>query len=556
MPPTPIYSGEEAHDLRSKVPQMMADSEVLKANHVAPTLHQRSVLLRTIVDFARHKGRKIYGGHALNEAFIQKGLPPIYDSKDIVSNDIEFYSPDPISDVRDICNRFYVDRHKYVQGKEAMHSGTYTISVEFSRICDISFMPQKVFDAVPTFKMEFGSDAPLLCVEPSFAIVDHLRILCDPFTSYWKLDKQLPRMLTIQEHFPIDLPKQNVIVESSAVRGRKFSNPNQDLIDKVSVWAASRDAVVAVADRALAFFIKALGGLLASLGLLGSLESVSKDHENIRQITLVSANYAEDLESLNNLLVGAKVECFATEHYPFVDLLGSRTIFRTNGTLNQDKSRGVPFVTLIDARGKALPTVGRSEDGVHVASLTYSIMISLAMRFLAQTENRDTVAHVHGQIASNLIAIRKFASSIPNKPTTSVIDPVNHFRDVNLLYLGTPRSDMSIHMEIADERRLRSPPGSMIWFNYDPKGGNRNNHTKRSGNNGNNGNNDKKSNHQAYFIARCDGHSIVSNRDSVLFMSRSESDVKTMIENKMTESNDEPPISAESPIHEEPLNLI
>jgi hypothetical protein len=60
---------------------------------------------------------------------------------------------------------------------------------------------------------------------------------------------------------------------------------------------------------------------------------------------------------------------------------------------------------------------------------------------------------------------------------------------------------MSIHMEIADERRIRSPPGAMIWFTYDPKKG---------------GNNKKA----AYYIARCDGHYIVYQKDSVLARER------------------------------------
>lgn len=534
MPPTRIYDPVDASALGSRAQQMMADSEVLKANHVAPTLHQRATLLSAIVEFVRRKGRKIYGGHALNAAFIQKGLPPIYpNANDLVVNDIEFYSPDPIGDVREICNRFFVDRHRYVQGKEAMHSGTYTISVEFARICDVSFMPQRVFDAIPAFRMDSG-DVPLLGVEPSLAIVDHLRILCDPFTSYWKLDKHLPRMLMVQEHFPIDLP----VTFYPGTPGRASSrhhadkdgrmHPMQELIDCVSAWAASREAVVSVADHALAFFAKVLGA-----------DTISLDTP-IRQMTLVSANYAQDLESLNELLT--EKGCVATEHYPFVDLMGSRTIFRFAGSNGGGKDqKGAPIATLIDGRGKALPSVGRDpDDGVHVASFTYALMVSLAMRFLAQTENRETVAHVHGAIASNLIAIRKLATK---DATPSVIDPHNPFREVNLNYLGTPRSDMSIHMEVADERRLRSPPGSMIWFTYDPNGGSRrqnDRHRRGKGSNSNSNSNEKEKENngkgQPYFIARCDGHSIMTPKDSLLVRLRSEREIKAMLE-KMAEAN-------------------
>ena len=483
MPPISIYSHLDAAALGTMVPQMMRESDFLKATRVAPTLNQRAALLTTILEFIRCKGRKVYGGHALNAAFVQKGLPPIYaDQNDIIRNDIEFYSPDPIGDVKEICNRLFVNKHQHVQGKEAMHNGTYTISVEFVRICDVSFMPQRVFDAIPTFPM----DSTLIGVDPSFAIVDHLRILCDPFTSYWKLDKQLPRLLTLQEHFPIETLSPGDSFAKKSTEGVRKKNPNQEYLDVVTSWAASRETVVSVADHALAFFIKALVEPSAILP-----EFPEFPEFDVRQITLVSANYSHDLVSLDDIL--KEKGCAATEHYPFVDLLGSRAIFRT--------SAGVPIATLIDAMGKALPTVGKNpEDGVHVASLTYSLVISLAMRFLARTENRDTVAFVHDQIIANLITVRKYASEISGSTTALVVDVQSPFRDVNIDYLGIARSDMSIHMEIADERRIRSPPGAMIWFTYDPKRGTKNK--------------------QAYYIARCDGHSIVSQKDSMLARER------------------------------------
>ena len=470
MPPTCIYNPSDAAVLGARVEQMMAEAEDLKANHVAPTKKERYAIFLTVLELVRTRGRKIYGGHALNAALMQKNIRPIYTG--LAGEDVEFYSPDPIADIKELCDRLYVNNHRYVQGKEAQHHGTFTISVQFTRVCDVSFVPQRVFDAIPTFAM--GDN--MMGVTPSHALIDHLRILTDPFTSYWKLDKQLPRMLQIQEHFPLDLPPPNLKKKSSS--STSLPPPHESIV--ISKWAASRTSVASVGDHAVAFYAR----------LIDTVEV-----PRVRHITMVSADYANDLYSLNQMLgmLGK-----ATEHYPFVDMLGARTIFRN--------AEGAPIATLIDSRGKAIPTVGTDPvDGILVASLTYSLMTSLVMRFLALTENRNAVAQVHAHIAANLIELRKMASS--SYP----------FRDVNLFYLGEPRSDMSIHMEMTDERRIRSPPGAMIWFKYDP-----------------NGNPRRRRNNNApppiqNFVARCDGHYIVSQKDSFLAKMRAELDLKVLI---------------------------
>jgi hypothetical protein len=218
-------------------------------------------------------------------------------------------------------------------------------------------------------------------------------------------------------------------------------------------------------------------------------------------------------------------------------MLGSRTIFRN--------AAGIPIATLIDARGKAIPTVGTDPVyGIRVASLTYALMTSLAMRFLALTENRETVAQVHAHIATNLVELRKMA------PSSSAVDMASPFRDVNLVYLGTPRSDMSIHMEMTDERRIRSPPGAMIWFTYDPKGDSR-----RRNNNRSNAPKNKATVPIHYFIARCDGHSIISQKDSFITKRRAELDLQatlsklevTATAQSISESDDESTIPGVSP---------
>ena len=73
-----------------------------------------------------NKGRKAYGGYALNAAILAVSpQDAIYDAAS-PPPDVEFYSPDPVGDVVDICKRLHAEGHEYVQGKEAVHDGTWT----------------------------------------------------------------------------------------------------------------------------------------------------------------------------------------------------------------------------------------------------------------------------------------------------------------------------------------------------------------------------------------------------------------------------------------------
>lgn len=512
MQPTRLYTPQGSAALLSDVGRMMKEAELLKMAFVAPTVAQRADVLHATIQLIRARRRKIYGGHALNACLLEGGHAPIYGEGSDPAPDIEFYSPEPIKDMRELCDRLYAAGHNHVQGREAMHHGTFTVSVEFTRVCDISYVPPKAFEAIPfrsvpvstilqqkTTGPSAPSDSVVDVVEPSFALIDHLRILCDPFTSHWKLDRQLARMMTIQRLFPLDLPAPNPFKRDA--RRPLASVAASEALASASAWASGRSSVASVADHALGFY-------LSTRDSDASEQRGTTTRPPIRLLSLVSVNYEEDLVALAETLdvLGATV----VEHYPFIDLLGRRAVFRVDGA---------PVVSLFDARGKAVPVVARSPvDGILVTSVSYAIMVSLAIRFLAVTDKNDSMALVHGGIVSNLIHLRSTLScglpmsgSESSDPGTDdaarlLLDARSVFRDTRLSYIGVPRTDMSIHMEMADERRLRSTGNFQAWMTYDPKRPGKGPKTKTG----------PAPALPSYLIFRCDGHAITSAKDSVL----------------------------------------
>jgi len=552
-----LYDDADCAALSAAIPQMMRDGEALKSAHVAPTQDQRAAVSAMVLAFVRHRGRKVYGGHALNAALLD--LSPedaIYsagrqvqpaDEQGIIGGgasdiaDIEFYSPDPIADVVELCDRLFAAGHSYVQGREAMHHGTFTISVEFKRVCDVSFFPRPAYDHLPVRAsdpssmlpfawdpLSAGVGPPVLTIDPAFAAIDHLKILCDPFTSYWKLDRMLPRLLLIQKHFPLSHPFLPPPPPPPSSHGGKRAGPPPLTATEMSVvttalaWAADHGTLAVVGEHALSYF-KEWADVLVGAQTQESQATPCRDPLP-RHLTMVSVAYADDLEALVSFAEAAGEAGKAasgeqhaprvrlTEYYPFADMLGRRTTLRL-------RAGGAPLITLIDARSKAVPVCGRGRDGAPVCSLTYAMMTSMALRFLARADSRSTAERDQGEVIASLMLARRVGLTAIG---LTVADEGSPFRDTHLAFIGQPLSEMRIHMGGTDERRVRAGPNAMVWFTYDPNrngaGGVRG---RGKGGRGGQSRGGGQGQHRQYMLLRCDG-AIVSPGDSVLMARRTE----------------------------------
>jgi hypothetical protein len=172
-----------------------------------PTITDRERILSIIIEFVNAENRVVYGGFALDS--LLRNLSPqdiLYKELDEQSIDIEFYSPTPIDDVVEICRRLAKCGYRYIRGKEAAHCNTFTISVGFVRLCDITLIPITLYTYIPRLITSSTilnrKDLPINAVHPRFALMDMMNMLCDPFNSHWRLDTILQRIALIERTFP------------------------------------------------------------------------------------------------------------------------------------------------------------------------------------------------------------------------------------------------------------------------------------------------------------------------------------------------------------------
>ena len=176
-------------------------------------------------NYIREKKRKIYGGYAQNKLIIQKKPDDkFYDDDEIA--DIDFYSPDPVQDILNLSNKFLDLKFKNIYGTEAQHHETYTIFVEFEKVCDISYVPSNIFNRIPFVEI----DGIHYCA-PQFMMIDLYRAFTDPIVSgLLRWEKTFPRILTLQKHYPFSQATKKIPIPSEI---NKTSNITKSMITSI-----------------------------------------------------------------------------------------------------------------------------------------------------------------------------------------------------------------------------------------------------------------------------------------------------------------------------------
>lgn len=208
-PPPPLFSDSDVKTLLdpSRISELINDAQCARITHMHPTVTERENILSIIIDFVHVENRIVYGGFALDS--LLRTISPsdiLYKRLCDQNIDIEFYSPTPIDDVIEICRRLAVCGYKYIRGKEAAHCNTFTISVGFVRLCDVTLAPITIYKHIPRLitsnNILIRKDLPINAVHPRFALLDLMNMLCDPFNSHWRLDTILQRIALIERIFP------------------------------------------------------------------------------------------------------------------------------------------------------------------------------------------------------------------------------------------------------------------------------------------------------------------------------------------------------------------
>lgn len=314
-----LYTLDDTIALAEREDEIIKNADLLALQYLEPTKDKIWDILFTVRDFVIEKKRKVYGGFALNKLIeIVEPKDKFYDDDNIKAWDIDFYSPDPKNDAKEIANRLHKKGFHHIMARDAQHDETYKVFAETLDCADISYVPKNIYNRMPFIEVK-----GMYITGPHFMMIDYFRVLSDPMRSYFRLKKTFDRLYLMMKHYP--LPKNTSSIE--------IEPPNRDLdiaLRTIHESIIGRDSIIAIGMYAYNHFIRE-----SKISEKKQQRAKTKKNNNnetyinyidINYYELVSTDYKKDAKeiilNLMNKFPSSKSKIRYQENYPFFTYLG------------------------------------------------------------------------------------------------------------------------------------------------------------------------------------------------------------------------------------------
>lgn len=204
----PFYTTNDKEKLLSVLLEKQQAATKWKNEHLEPPLQKQKEALELVSEYIKKNKLKVYGGHAQNLTI--KKYEPIkqfYTDPDSL-HDYDTYSFDPINDGIQIANILHQAGFKNIRFVEAQHFETYSIKYDNNTLCDLSYVPKRLYYEIPSEEI----DGFVVC-KAIFYLIDFLRMFSDPINSSFRWDKQVDRFMLIQSVFPVPNIKEPILID-------------------------------------------------------------------------------------------------------------------------------------------------------------------------------------------------------------------------------------------------------------------------------------------------------------------------------------------------------
>lgn len=203
-----LYNKKFINIIKDNLKNIEEKGNIAKSEILEPNKKEYDKVIKFILKFIEKKGRIIYGGKCWEALLKNKGENSFY--KDYEMSDYEFYSYEPLKDLKELCDLLNDNNFKYVEGAGAQHDETFKVRVNYHEYCDITYMPKIIYSKMPKVKINnlFYSDF-------NFIIIDILRIFNDPLSSYWRISKNGERALKLFNNYKLKLNDKFFRIENN-----------------------------------------------------------------------------------------------------------------------------------------------------------------------------------------------------------------------------------------------------------------------------------------------------------------------------------------------------
>lgn len=441
------YIDDDYDDVMAVLPNIIKEAARKASEVLEPTIHEKRAVMEVIKNYIREKGRKVYGGTALNEVLKKKNpADAIYSDEKF--SDIEFYSPTPVPDLVELCNLLYEKGYKYVQGKEAQHEETYSIFVNFELYCDITYVPKRIYYGIKTIEID-----GINYTDPHFMLIDYLRMINDPLNAAeQRWEKAFNRMFKLLKNYPLEYFDKSIKIAKPSEETRNYLAKIKN--DFLQTNEAQKTLLIS-GFEAYNFFIRhAMKD--RNVEQMARTARDPSDLEgmvcNVPFLDFVSVNYIDNVIALYNYIRGIvanPADVTLEEYFP---------LFQFTNRSVAIKYRDTPLAYVYEADGYCIPNI-KTTRGYMYVSFQYLLMFMLIAKFRAHLDKNREMYFNYGIAISNLVDARNVYLKANN---LSVINN-SVFGEFRVACVGSTMSYKRVNFLRAIEKKKKGKGHSFLY---------------------------------------------------------------------------------------------
>jgi len=154
-------------------------------------------MIHIVEEFLKKKKLICYGGTAINNLLPKHSQ---FYNKDIEIPDYDFFSINPINDVKELADIYASEGFIEIEAKAGMHHGTYKLYVNFTPIADITYIVPEIFNSIKKDAIKVNG---IMYAPPDYLRMSMYLELSRPNGDVSRWEKVLKRLILLNTYHPI-----------------------------------------------------------------------------------------------------------------------------------------------------------------------------------------------------------------------------------------------------------------------------------------------------------------------------------------------------------------
>lgn len=421
------YDPDEEILLQENLKNICTVHRTLELTKVEPTKQERDLIRQHVFSFIKKKKKIIYGGFAYHKLIEKKSNYQDFIYNDLDYPDVEFYTTEFISDIKELCNELRQITDKPIMAEENMHPTTFKVTVNFEIYCDITFTPERFHNSIPTITID-----DYIFADPSFLMIDVHKIYNYPLNNFFRLTKTFKRANLLLKYYPFK--------EISKKIDRNINNPYLPQVYKI---LKKIETVIFVDIEAYNFYMYS-----------AELESLLLEPP---YYVIISTNYSNDVENIYTQFKNIYPEILSNEYYPLMDHHGRHIDFYM-----EDKDKRRYLARIYDESNRCIPYIEANKIKISTIQGTLFYLLLTKQALMMDKKKLTEKIEIKETMISNLIKAKKAYFEKNNKSEMFQTGP---FQEFVLQCVGeTVTVKRLSHMQRQERKEKKRP----LKYRYEP----------------------------------------------------------------------------------------